>query len=387
MKLSEQIKKIIIALLLGSTTGLIVACFFKCLQWIQIFHETHRAYILLLPIVWLMLKLTKKMTLYFPVAVSEVYMTTPATYKYWNKLSIVFNFFGSILSHFSGASIGREGVAVTLSSSMAQIAGLDWVFWRSIVIASSFGIATGSPWVSIVFLFEVFDSNFEQKILTVVVSWAGCLVMQNFQIPQLLPHFFVLGVNSFSEKLFFVFAGAAVIGVTSRFYKSIYFNLKNRLNQMPIWIVFCVVLIISFILFQSQFKNIHSLSLERFERLSSGNISPEFLFYKFIFTLFFVSVGFWGGEFVPSVLIGSGLGIILAKYFSIDPAFGLMLGSFSFFCGLTKLKWTALTLTALLVGFHQLIWVYLFLTACRWFSGPTSIYTNEKSDQSVFWKN
>ncbi len=373
----QSFKKIITALFMGLVSGLTIVLFFKVLDWIQIFHSTHRHYIFLLPFVWLILKLTKKMTLYFPVSINEIYSTTPLTYKYWNKFSFFFNFAGSVLGHFSGASIGREGVAVSLTSSLAQLFRLDWMYWRGIVVASSFGIATGSPWIALVFLFEVFNSNLNQKILTLIMAWVGCLIMQNFQVPELLPKFFVLGVNSFGDKLFFVISAAIIIGIVSRAYKAIYFNLKNRFDQQSIWLSLGLIFLTSIILFNPQFKDIHSLSLPQFNQLISGDMSVDFIFHKIAFTLFFVSMGFWGGDFVPSVLIGSGLGIILAKYFSIDPTFGLMLGSFAFFCGLTRLKWTALTLTALLVGFHQLIWMYLFLTICRWFSGQSSIYTNK----------
>ncbi len=90
-------------------------------------------------------------------------------------------------------------------------------------------------------------------------------------------------------------------------------------------------------------------------------------------------MGFWGGDFVPSVLIGSGCGVALAHIFSIDAKFGLMLGSFSFFCGLTRLKWAAFFMAASLVGFQHLLWIYLFLTICRWFAGTASVYTTEPS--------
>jgi H+/Cl- antiporter ClcA len=108
-----------------------------------------------------------------------------------------------------------------------------------------------------------------------------------------------------------------------------------------------------------------------------GEIGFEFIGLKLVATVFFVSIGFWGGDFVPSILIGSGLGIVLAKYLNMDPMFGLMIGSFAFFCGITRLKWTALVMTGLLVGMHQLVWVYVALTICRWFSGAASIYTTE----------
>ena len=385
MNFKQNLKNLFITLSMGLVCGLVISVFFKSLFWVQNFQATHSHYILLLPLVWLILKFTKKMTLYFPVSVSDVYNTNPATYKYWNKFGFIFNFIGSVLSHFSGASIGREGVAVTLSSTLAQVIGLDWAYWRSIVVSASFGIATGSPLIAVAFLFEVFISSADQKILTLAMSWVGSLVLQSYQMPHLLKPFFVLDVNPASEKLIFIFCAGAIIGLLSRFYKTSFFIFKKYFDKSSIVFTVVVIFLVSIILYQPQFKDIHSLSLAQFQLVQTGLILPEFVFYKILFTLFFVSVGFWGGDFVPSVLIGSGLGVILAKYFSIDPMFGLMVGSFSFFCGLTRLKWTALFLTLMLVGWHQIIWVYLFLTVCNWFSGTDSLYTTEPSMEKFFW--
>ncbi len=385
MKLQVNFKNLFLALVMGSLIGFSAVSFFKSLFWIQNFQRTHSYYIFLLPVVWLVLKFIKRTTLYFPVTVSEAYNTTPATFRHWNKLSFLFNFVGSVLSHFSGASIGREGVVIALSASLAQVFNLDWNYWRVIVISAGFGVAMANPFVGVVFLYEVFTSKMNQKLLTFLMAWIGCLIAQSFQIPVLIEPFFVLGVNSFSEKLFFVLIAGGLIGLASRIYKASFFKLKNHFDKSPIWLTAIILLFVSIILYQTQFKDLHSLSLGAFKLLSSGQITAEFIFYKFLITLFFVSVGFWGGEFVPSLLIGSGLGIVLAKYFLIDPTFGLMLGSFAFFCGLTNLKWTALILTGLLVGFHQLLWVYLFLTVCRWFAGRASVYTTEPSADNIFW--
>ncbi len=380
ISMEKNIKKLLIALLFGTLMGLLITFFFKTLFWIQLFQEKQTYYIFLLPFVWLLLKFTKKMTLYFPVSVSEVHTATPEVYKYWFKFGLFYNFMGSVLGHFAGASIGREGTAITLASSLANVFRLDWPYWRPIVISASFGVATGSPLVAIVFLIEVFSSKLDQKFLTLLMAWIASLILESFQVPHLLHPIFVLGIDSFYNKLFFVIIAGAFIGFISRCYKSIYFRMKIFFQKKSIWLGFMLLVCASAILYQPQFKSTHSLSLDQFQSVQLGQIAMDFVFYKLIFTLFFVAVGFWGGDFVPSVLIGSGLGVIFAKFLSIDPMFGLMLGSFSFFCGLTRLKWTALFLTAsILVGYQQLVWVYLFLTVCRWFSGTLSVYTTEAS--------
>lgn len=376
---STHTKNIFTAVLIGLLTGLLIALFFKSLFWIQNFQQNNSHYVLLLPVVFILLKLIKKNSLYFPVSIFEVYNTTPSTYKYWSRGGLFYNFLGSVLSHFSGASVGREGVAITLGASVSQLLKLDWNYWRPIVISASFGIAIGHPIVGFVFMYEVFSTNWDQKIWGLLMTWTGCLVIQTFQVPHLLESFLVLDINSTSQKLIFVFVSAAVIGVLSRLYKNMLFSLKARFDRTSIWVLIFLVCCATAVLFLPHFKDLHSLSLNQFQIVQSGQMSSEFLIYKYLFTLFFVAIGFWGGDFVPSVLIGSGCGVYLAHYFGVDPKFGLMLGAFSFFCGLTRLKWTAFFMAAFLVGFQHLIWIYLFLTVCRWFAGAASVYTSEPS--------
>jgi H+/Cl- antiporter ClcA len=376
---SAHTKNIFFAVILGLFSGTIIAVFFKSLFWIQNFQQNNSHYILLLPIVFLILKLFKKQSLYFPVSVSEVYSATAANQKYWSRGGLFFNFIGSTLSHFSGASIGREGVAITMSASLVQLLKLDWNYWRPIIMSAAFGIAIGHPIVGFVFMYEVFSTNWDQKIWGLLMTWTGCLVIQTLQVPHLIEPFLVLDINSTTDKFVFSIAAAAMIGLLSRLYKSQFFSLKQRFDRTSLWILLPLIFIASGILFLPQFKDLHSLSLNQFQMLQSGQVSIEFLIYKFLFTLFFVAIGFWGGDFVPSVLIGSGFGIYLAHFFGVDPKFGLMVGAFSFFCGLTRLKWTAFVMAAFLVGFQHLLWIYLFLTVSRWFAGTASVYTTEPS--------
>ena len=380
MNTKKYFLSLAVSILLGLVFGLLISSLFKSLYWIQDFQHINSYYIFLLPFVWLILKLIKKSTLYFPISTSEARSADASTYKYWNKWGLIFNFLGTLLGLFSGASIGREGAAVVVSSQAANLLRLDWNYWRGIVIASSFAIAVGQPWVSVVFLIEMFSTSLIQKIFTLIVAWIGSLVLTSFQVPHLLKPFFILGVDSFFKKLLFVFICGAVVGVLAKIYKNIFFSAKEFFDKKSIWIGFILLIAVSMILYMPQFKNIHSLSLELFKEIQFAQISVETLSYKIIFTLFFVSIGYWGGDFVPSILIGCGLGAVIARAMSIDPMFGVMIGSFMFFCGLTRLKWTALFLTgAVIIGWNQLLWVYLALTVCRQFSGKGSIYFSKNT--------
>ena len=133
MHSSTHVKNIFRAVILGLFSGAIIAIFFKSLFWIQDFQQKNTHYILILPFVFVLLKFIKKQSLYFPVTTSEVYNSTSPTYKYWSRGSLFANFLGSLLSHFSGASVGREGVAITMTASLAQLFRLDWIFrcWPS----------------------------------------------------------------------------------------------------------------------------------------------------------------------------------------------------------------------------------------------------------------
>jgi H+/Cl- antiporter ClcA len=363
-------------LILAGVLGFLTIGFYGGLQWIQNFQalNTTRYYVLVLPAVWLLLYFFKRASLYYPVSISSAVELDALTFKQSSPWALPQQVFGALASHFAGASLGREALVVIMAHHLAQILRFDFKFFRPVVLATGFATATGMPLVGLVFALEVFSTSLFQKLLILLMSWVGCLVVESFHVEPLLAVRTVELSYGFWQSLGSVILMASVIGISARFYKWAYFQISERSKKLSWWSGVLFSSFLALILFQPQFHLTHSLSLDLLQQLQVGQGSTGEIGLKFVVTLICVGLGFWGGEFVPSLIIGAGLGVLGMKELGLDPQWGLLLGTFAFFAGLTRLKWTAFFLAGFTFGFFHFVWLYLFLTIVRWFSGSSSLY-------------
>lgn len=372
-----SIRNLFLTLVLGLITGLLAAGFFKVLFFIQDFQSHQTMYLYLMPVLWIVLRWIKQNTLYFPTTVSGVHKSDDLEYKYWSRLSIPLNFVGASLSHLVGASVGREGAVVVFASGVGRLLGLDLKYFKPILMAAGFAIAMDHPWIALVFIYEMFSTRIDQKLFAVLAAWVGCLVLRSFQLPALFDPILVVHRNDFWDLFFFVLILSLSVGYGSRLYKWIFQKIKTLTHPKKQWGGFLLVVVLTAVLWLPEFKSVHSLSLTSFEQIKNGIVSEQFLLMKFLITVVSVAIGFWGGDFVPSVVLGSGWAVWLAPHFKVDPQMALMLGTFSFFAALNLLKWTAFFLTLSAFGSEHFMWLYFCLTLVKSFSGNISLYRQE----------
>ena len=106
----------------------------------------------------------------------------------------------------------------------------------------------------------------------------------------------------------------------------------------------------------------------------SGQAEPWAFALKIIFTAMTLSVGFKGGEIVPSFFVGATLGCVVAPLIGLDPALGAGIGIIAMFCGVTNGALASMVLSVELFGAEYLP---LFAVACAVsyaMSGQVSLY-------------
>ncbi len=368
-----MLRPLFISVIFGALIGGSTALYTLGLEKIQIFHQAETLYPLGLIFVFSIIYFVKRQTLFFPTQVHQVVSSTELDQRHWSPLSYVWNILGSWMSHLAGASLGREGTSIVLASSLAQLCRLNWKYYQPIVISAAFACVIGQPFIAIIFMMEMFATNFDQKIFSVVMAWVGFLVMQSLSVQPLFKLITVDLSASFGDKLMVVVLIGIIIGLTTQIFKYSYimlsdFFMKNKL------IAVLVVIILSWIFFQPQMKPLHSLSLNVLSEIQAGRSDLQLLFLKMIFTLLFISLGFIGGDFIPAIIIGSGIGVSVANFFNVSFTFGLVMGLMAFFTGLTRLKWTSLWIIFFLSGFQVMLWGYLCLSITRQLCGPDSLY-------------
>ncbi len=372
-------KHLFISIFFGALIGASTALYSYGLEKILEFHHTTTVlYPLFLIFVFGFIYLTKRQTLYFPTQVAEVVSSTELEHRHWSPFSYFWNILGSWLSHLAGASLGREGTVLVLASSLAQICKLNWNYYKLIVISAAFACVVGQPLIALIIIIEMFSSSAQQKIFSFVMAWVGFLVMQSLGIQPLFSMIQVDLAAGFTDKLFVALMTGFILGLMSNAFKSGYSYLSVFFKKHKIVSV-VVVLALTWIFIQPEMKIHHSLSLDTFSEIQIGKASLEFVVLKTVFTLLFVSLGFIGGDFVPAITIGSGVGVLVASYFQVSYTFGLAMGMLTFFTGLTRLKWTSLWLLFLLAGFKVMLWGYVCLSIARQMSGLKSLYKKDIS--------
>ena len=112
--------------------------------------------------------------------------------------------------------------------------------------------------------------------------------------------------------------------------------------------------------------------------LAGGPVFPLFFLLKMLFTALTVGSGFKGGEIVPTLAIGAGLGALLAPLLSLDPAFGAAVGMAALFAGVTNCAVSAVVLSAELFGFEGFLFFALAAAVSYAVSGNISLYKTQR---------
>lgn len=379
---------LLIALLLGLSAAVISYGFQAIIVYSDQLRMQYPQIVLAMPLLFLLTVAMKKKTLYYPHKVKDLIEMTEDKNFFWNRWKAFYHLVGASLSHVFGASVGREGVIVLATTGIARFVNLNLRYWGPIAASIGFAAITGNKWVGIIFLIEMYSTNFSQKIWTFIGAWLAVLILQSWSFPHLLSPFVIPDTDSTFKRFVFIVLLGILIGSVARIYKRGYFTLSSFFAKKNIFWALLTSLAIGMILYKEPLRPLQSLSLDMLARFTSGSLmlgpDMQLLFYKLVLTLFCVSLGFFGGEYVPLVVIGCGLGVTGAQYFGESLHLGALLGAFAVFCGVTRLKWTAIVLCAALTDWSMLFWIYLFYSVCMNFSGNTSIYLEPRERKFNF---
>lgn len=372
--------EIFVVLGLGSLVGFLTLAFIKALEAIELLHinwNNQKPYhLLLIPIVLIVIELIKRNTLYFPIKLAL--LPNEKASRYWSIFMLPIHFFGTLLSHLSGVSVGREGANVLYSAGLIRLFRLEWLYWGPIVCAMGFSAVVGQFWVAPFFMTELFGkTNMFQKIYSLVGSMLAVLILRTFNIAHL---FSGLDISSqifeigFFKKLLFLFLFSLCAGYLMRLYKKVYFILSEHFKMSALSLKISLALVLAFFLYLPEFRKYQSLGLYQISHLSDFSGTFFDVICKLFLTLISVTLGFLGGEFIPLVYSGVYFGSSFFNYFGYSMTLGSVLGSFLLFAGATRFKWTSYILILNLVGLNWWFWAYFIVAIAIQFSGDKSLY-------------
>lgn len=392
----------LLSLMTGVSSGVLVSIFLISLNKITLLRWTYPNLILGLPLVGIVVPLLYKK--FSPPSTQRGLkfilneLRQPKHPISWTMTPLIY--LTTLLSHLVGASLGREGTALQIAGSTADklnhsitnllvsknwkhsLVDRQWIL--RIGLSGGFSAALGGPIAGTLFGLEVLQTTHWKKwnlklalgcFLSSFTAWA---ITKQLHVPHF--EFSSITPPEFSSSLLLHFLMLAfLIGMVSRLYTEGLFQSEAITHRIPEkWRGFwggSILLALYFIFPLSPFQG---LGLESINKAFTEPAPFKFPLLKFLLTIFSLSVGFKGGEFVPLVFIGSTLASSFAHLWQEPLGFFTSLGFVSLFGAATKTPLTCAFLTCELFGWQIAPYALLFTFCAYATAGPHGIYTVDK---------
>ncbi|TLG72955.1 chloride channel protein [Culicoidibacter larvae] len=294
----------------------------------------------------------------------------------------------TIVSHFFGASVGREGIGLqvggSLFSGIAGKLGLDEESRRILLlsgVSAGFSIIFGTPLTGIVFGFEFIgwrEYKWQSAVYSVIAAFLGVWVTQLLGITH--AHFQPLIADDFSlATIFKIMLIGVAVGVGARLFILLVRACKRGYKQLfqnpyiRIAVAGSVVALVALLL---QTVRYQGLGLDLISDAFIGQTSLFDGIAKIVTTGLSIGGGFYGGEVTPLFAMGASLGSAIAVFFGLSPLLGASIGYVGLFSGAARAPLTGIVLGFELFGWQGLLFYAIVCGLAVLITGKRHIYTD-----------
>jgi len=298
--------------------------------------------------------------------------------------------FGTLVTHLFGGSVGREGTAVQMSTSLADTLrrvlhlSLEDRRWMLLAgLSAGFASVFGTPVAGIVFALEVPQAGRIRHWGLVPVITAACvgdLVTRAWGIHD--SHYPLMAMTATDPLLLLKTVLAALaFGLTSRLFITLTHTIHHqaaRITRLPfrLFIGGCLVIGLTLLMGTTLYNGLSLPLLQA--SLHDGDV-PTFAFLaKLILTAVTLGMGFIGGEVTPLFVIGATLGHTLAAVLGLDASWLAMIGFSAVFAGATNTPLACTLMGVELFGGGSVIYLLVGCFVAYLASGSHSIFTTQR---------
>mgnify|MGYP001031045598 FL=1 len=300
-------------------------------------------------------------------------------------------FLGSVLTHLTGGSAGREGAALQIGGSISAWIGrllrLGDRNTNTIIqcgMAGLFSALFGTPLTATVFAMEVVNVG-HFRYAALFPCLLSALVANSIPRALGLPAeaYHLGGLPQMGPASLLQCGGLAVLAAL-------------------VSIAFCVLMHESGHLYKKYIPNQYLRALAGaalvivltlaegsgdyngagghiIELAVEGQVHVPWAFlWKMLFTALTLGAGVRGGEIVPTLFIGSTFGCAAGPLFGLDPAFGAAISMIALFCGVVNCPLASIFLAIELFGGDGLLFFALACALSFLVSGRYSLYSSQK---------
>lgn len=387
--LNQFFKWMMICLLISGIVGSITAIFLHSLDFVTKFRETNQWIIFSLPITGFVIGYiyhrygedANKGNNIIIESHHEMQKNIP-----FKMAPLVF--IGTILTHLSGGSAGREGTAVQMGGAIAfpfsKWFKLNHEEKKTILImgvSAGFAAVFGTPLAGAVFALELIGFKFirwQSVIPSFVAAFLAHYICLSWNIEHSI--YVVKSIPSFNTLavLWSLVAGIC-FGIVA-----LLFSLSNQLFEKAFSLIQykplrpflggAIIALIIWLMGTTQFIGLGIPSiLDAFEK-PAGHY--DFLI-KLLITSFTLSAGFKGGEVTPLFFIGATLGSIIMIFIPLPFALLAAMGLVGVFAGATHCIIASIILGIEVFGLKAGAYIGIASITAYFSSGPNSIYSSK----------
>ena len=299
-------------------------------------------------------------------------------------------FLGSVLTHLTGGSAGREGAALqiggSISAGIARLLRLKEHSTNTIIqcgMAGLFSALFGTPLTATVFALEVV--NVGHLYYSALFPCLLSALTANY-IPRLLglpaEAYHLAGLPELGPAsllrcgVLAVLAALVSIAFCSLMHTSGHLYKKYISNQYLRALAGAALVIVLTLAEGSGDYN--GAGGHIIELAVEGEVRVPWAFLlKMLFTALTLGAGFRGGEIVPTLFIGATLGCAAGPLLGLDPAFGAAVSMIALFCGVVNCPLASIFLAIELFGGEGLLFFALACALSFLLSGRFSLYSSQ----------
>lgn len=375
---------------IGVATGVVGSVFGHGVIWTSSFFRVHPQMIFLLPVSGLLI-----VWIYHIFKEDKNQGTNMVIDAISSNREITFGmapavFLGTLLTHLTGGSAGREGAALQMGGSIGSLMGAFWDLDekdKKIAVmcgmSGAFAALFGTPMAAAIFSMEVISVGvmyYAALVPCTFSAFMGAFVSKQF---QLKPEAFDIGVVPVfdASMIYYVIVLAIFCALiaevfciflsgTGYFFKKFFPSPYKRIFAGAILVILFTQI--------SGGIDYNGSGMNLIEHCFEGHVQYEALFWKILLTAMTLEAGFKGGEIVPTLTIGAIVGCSFAHILELPYGVMTACGMLALFAGVTNCPISTLLIGFELFGYEAMPYFLFVIAVSFTLSGYYSLYSSQK---------
>lgn len=318
--------------------------------------------------------------------------------------------FATVVTHLFGGSAGREGTAVQIGGSIAQMFGKwfglnqrDTGIVLTAGIAAGFGAVFGTPLAGAIFALEVLvigKMKYDALLPCLIAGVIGDITVSAWQVHHTHYHIdFVQDAKTgywLSEYipvdlflLFKIIIASIAFGLASFLFAEMAHRIKNFMLKTfsKKWLIpligGLVIILLSFINGKPDYLSLgvdpeYPGAITIQSAFHQGGAESWSWLWKTVYTTITLGTGFKGGEVTPLFYIGATLGNVLSELMNAPVSLFAGLGFIAVFAGATNTPLACTLMGIELFGGEYALYYAVACFTAYFFSGHSGIYSAQR---------